>query len=118
MRPASRNPEQRAWNRRRALDRCLLQLLCQVRLDLVVLGESPFLHLAVDKVTIDGDLESASIRRNQDEGFDVDLELFQQLFRQTGGSFLVASLGAVFEFELHGVSPSWVGLNSAAACAA
>ncbi len=86
---------------------CLLvDFLLQVRLDLCVLGEALFLELRVNEIPVEGHLKAAPTRWDQRECFNVLLECFQNLVRQTDGLVFVASLCAVFDFELHAYPPS------------
>jgi len=57
--------------------------------------------LGIDQLAVDGDLEDAAARRDDDEILYVVLELLQQPLRQTDGSRCVASLGAVLDRDLH-----------------
>jgi hypothetical protein len=83
----------------------LCQLLLKVRLDFVVLWKTALLELRVDEVAVEGDFESTTTRWDECKCFDILLEGFQQLFRQTDGFFFVASLRAVFDLQFHGKSP-------------
>ena len=57
--------------------------------------------LGIDEITVDGDLEDASTRRDEDEIVDRLLELFEDLGRQTDGLVEIASDRAVLDGDLH-----------------
>ena len=59
------------------------------------------MDFGVDKLTVQGYFEAPSTRRNQCERFNVLLEGFQDLVRQTDGLVFVASLRAVFDLQFH-----------------
>ena len=79
----------------------LADLLLQVRLDLSILGKPLLLDLRKNQLSIECDFKPAPSRRDQRERFDILFEGFQNLFRQTDGFVLVASLSAVFNFDFH-----------------
>jgi hypothetical protein len=69
--------------------------------DVLVLLEPAFGLLRRDELVVDRDLEDASRRGDQRQVRDLVLELVQQQLRQTDGSRRVASLGAIFDRDLH-----------------
>jgi len=74
-------------------------------LDFTVFGEAPLLNLGEDQFTIDAEFEASPIGGNQREGCDIFLVLYENFFRQTDGSRLVASGGTVNQFQSHGKPP-------------
>ncbi|GJM23517.1 MAG: hypothetical protein DHS20C15_34320 [Planctomycetota bacterium] len=72
-------------------------------LDLPVFRETPAREFREDQFAVLLHFEGAAVARNQEQGFDGALVLLEQLFRQTDGSGLIVSNGAVGDLELHGV---------------
>jgi hypothetical protein len=56
---------------------------------------STCLQLGVNGSVIDGDFETPTIGRHQNERIDLHLKFFQQLGRQTDGTIGIMSNGAV-----------------------
>ena len=74
-------------------------------LDFTIIGEAPLLDLGEDQLTVDAEFEASPVGRNQHEGCDIFLVLYENFFRQTDGSRLVASGGTVNQFQSHGKPP-------------
>jgi hypothetical protein len=66
-------------------------------------GELPGRELRVDPFVVDPDLVATAFTGNEGEALEVELELGQNLGRQTDGAGFVVSNRAVFYLDLHSV---------------
>ena len=77
-----------------------------------MLGKTAGVELGEDELAVQDDLKTPSPGGDQDELAEVGLEVLQYIRRQTDGSGLIASHGAVLDthpLELHGGLRSVVG---------
>jgi hypothetical protein len=56
----------------------------------------------MQELAVHHDFEDTARRRDERQVFDLVFELLEDALRQTDGSRCVASLGAVFDRDLHG----------------
>jgi hypothetical protein len=73
--------------------------------DLVRFWELAGLALGINFLPVHKHLKDAAPAGDESEGLDVELQRGEQLVRQTDGSWLVVSLGAILDFDMdcHGV---------------
>lgn len=77
--------------------------------DLLVLGETAFPQLGIHQLPVNGHLETAPARRDEDELPHIRFLALEDLFRQTDGFGFVPSHGAVFDPNLlDHLRPPWV----------